>query len=31
MDVASPRQLVRLLHRIHALDNVYAVRCLDMV
>ncbi len=31
MDVTGPRQLVRVLHRIHALENVYAVTCLDMV
>lgn len=31
MDVASPRQLVRLLHRVHALENVHSVHCVDMV
>lgn len=30
MEVASGRQLVRVLHRIHALTNVYSVRCLNM-
>lgn len=28
LEIASPRQLVRILHRAHALVNVYAVRCL---
>lgn len=28
LDVTSPRQLVRILHRVTALVNVYAVRCL---
>lgn len=28
MEVARPRQMVRLLHRIHALVNVYSVICL---
>jgi GTP pyrophosphokinase len=31
LEAASPRQLVRVLHRIQALVNVYAVRCIDMV
>ncbi|MFN2224464.1 MAG: RelA/SpoT family protein [Chloroflexota bacterium] len=28
LEMASPRLLVRILHRVHALINVYAVRCL---
>jgi GTP pyrophosphokinase len=28
LEIANPRQLVRILHRAHALVNVYAVRCL---
>ena len=28
MEVATPRQMVRVLHRIHALVNVYSVTCL---
>jgi GTP pyrophosphokinase len=28
MEVVRPRQLVRVLHQIHALANVFAVRCL---
>jgi len=28
LEIASPRLLVRILHRVHALINVYAVRCL---
>ncbi|MGW8318470.1 MAG: RelA/SpoT family protein [Candidatus Promineifilaceae bacterium] len=28
LEIVSPRQLVRILHRAHALVNVYAVRCL---
>jgi (p)ppGpp synthase/HD superfamily hydrolase len=28
LEIASPRLLVRILHRAHALINVYAVRCL---
>jgi len=28
LEIASPRQLVRILHRAHALVNVYAVYCL---
>ena len=28
LEVISPRQLVRILHRIYALTNVFAVRCL---
>jgi (p)ppGpp synthase/HD superfamily hydrolase len=27
LEIASPRLLVRILHRVHALINVYAVRC----
>jgi GTP pyrophosphokinase len=30
LEVASPRQLVRILHRAHALVNVYGVRCLPV-
>ena len=30
LEVASPRQLVRILHRAHALVNVYEVRCLPV-
>lgn len=30
VEVASPQQLVRILHRIHALVNVFSVTCLDM-
>ncbi len=29
LEVISPRQLVRVLHQVHALANVYAVRCLQ--
>ena len=29
LEIASPRQLVRILHRAHALVNVYAIRCVD--
>ncbi|MCP4424072.1 MAG: bifunctional (p)ppGpp synthetase/guanosine-3',5'-bis(diphosphate) 3'-pyrophosphohydrolase [Chloroflexi bacterium] len=29
LEVSSPRQLVGMLHQIHALANVYAVRCLQ--
>lgn len=28
VEIVSPRQLVRILHQIHAIANVYAVRCL---
>jgi GTP pyrophosphokinase len=28
LEIANPRQLVRILHQAHALVNVYAVRCL---
>jgi GTP diphosphokinase / guanosine-3',5'-bis(diphosphate) 3'-diphosphatase len=28
LEIISPRQLVRILHRAHALINVYSVRCL---
>jgi len=28
LEISSPRQLVRILHRIKALVNVYVVRCL---
>jgi GTP pyrophosphokinase len=28
LDIVSPRQLVRILHRTHAIVNVFAVRCL---
>jgi RelA/SpoT family (p)ppGpp synthetase len=28
LEVNSPRQLVRVLHRVHALVNVYQIRCL---
>lgn len=28
LEINSPRQLVRVLHRVHALVNVYQVRCL---
>jgi GTP pyrophosphokinase len=28
LEIANPRQLVRILHRAHALVNVYAVYCL---
>lgn len=28
LEIANPRQLVRILHQVHALVNVYAVRCL---
>lgn len=28
LQIANPRQVVRILHRVHALVNVFAVRCL---
>lgn len=31
LEAASPRQLVRVLHRIQALVNVHGVRCVNMV